>query len=185
MSLKRLIKNCQKQDRTAQKKLYLRYCDLAMNISLRYTKDDHEAKDVVQNAFLNIFNKLDQFDATRGTFENWITRIVINEALQVYRKKQSINLVMEDRILLDVEEDPSILDQLQAEDILKLARSMPNGYRIIFMLAVVEAFNHKEIAEELGITESTSRSQLSRAKKLMRQLINEQKSLEHAKKVAG
>ncbi|MEL7121833.1 MAG: sigma-70 family RNA polymerase sigma factor [Bacteroidota bacterium] len=185
MTLKRLIEGCQKQDRNCQKELYLRYCKLAINISLRYARDEHEAKDIVHNAFIKILTKIETFDFERGQFEGWIRTIVINEALQLFRSKKEIYSSNQNSSKLDKEIDPIILDQLNTEDIFQLIHTLPDGYRIVFILSVVEGYKHKEIAQKLGITESASRSQLARAKRMLRQLINEQNTLANAKKNVG
>ncbi len=162
----------------------MRYSDLAMNISLRYARDDHEAKDIVQNAFLKVFARIETFDRRKGKLENWISRIVINEALQLIRKRRSLFHDGEDAISLQPEVDPPILDQLLAEDILQLLRKLPDGYRTVFVLYVVEGYSHKEIAERLGIAEGASRSQLARGKRMMRRLINEQNTLDNERRLA-
>lgn len=185
MTLQRLIEGCKKKDRKCQKILYLRYHQLAFNISLRYAKDDHEAKDIVQNAFVNILTKIESYKEGKGSFEGWISKVVINEALQIYRKNQKVSYNSSDMTLLDAEVDPPVLQQLMAEDILELLRQLPDGYRLVFVLAEIEGFKHKEIAEKLGIAESASRSQLARAKKMLRKLFKEQNSLGHAKRFTG
>lgn len=185
MTLNRLIKGCKKQDPKCQKAIYVHYSHFAMNLSLRYTQDDHQAKDVVQNAFVKIFTKIDLFDPAKGSFEAWITRIVINEALQLSRMNKKFYLNGEDLSSLESEVDPSVLDKLHAEDILKLIRKLPDGYRLVFCLSVIEEFKHQEIAEILGITKSTSRSQLARAKKMLRELITKQNALANGKKIIG
>lgn len=180
MNIARLIEGCKQQDRSCQKALYLRYVKLASRISLRYARDEHEAKDIVQNAFIKVFTKIGSYKARKGTFESWLSRIVINEALQLYRKQQRYSdLEIEEDYTIEIA--PVVLEHLQAEDILKLLRKLPDGYRLVFVLFVVEGYSHQEIAKELGITASTSRSQLTRAKKLLQKFIIEQNSLEHAK----
>ena len=165
----------------AKKELYLRYCPLAIKISTRYAKDDHEAKDIVQNAFIQILTKIDQFNPKKGSLEQWISGIVRNEALQLFRATKKIEYQDWDYSNNQPTIDPIILDRLKAEDVIRLLRKLPSGYRIVFVLSVIEGFNHKEIAEELGIVESASRSQLARAKKMLRAFIVKQNSLEHAK----
>ncbi|MEM6379633.1 MAG: sigma-70 family RNA polymerase sigma factor [Bacteroidota bacterium] len=185
MNLGRLIKGCIQLDRKAQKELYLHYCKLAINISLRYARDDHDAKDIVQNAFIKIFTKIEQFNPDKGTFDNWLKRIVINEALQLYRDNQRRQIINEDLTNIRHSEPPIILDQLMAEDLVKLLRQLPESYRIVFVLHTFEGYDHHTIGEKLNIAEGTSRSQLSRAKQLLRQLIYKQNQKDHAKRIAG
>lgn len=180
MSLKKLIKSCKKQDRDAQKALYLQFADLAMNIGRRYAKDEHEAKDIVQNAFIKIFTKIEDFKFGQGTFEGWVSRIVVNEALQMYRTSKRIYFNGSQPYDKDVAVAAEAIETLEAEDILNLLKQLPNGYRLVFNMYVVEGYKHKEIAALLGISESASRSQLTRAKKLLKRMILEQNALDHA-----
>ncbi|MEM1328760.1 MAG: RNA polymerase sigma factor [Bacteroidota bacterium] len=160
----------------------MKYVKLASQISLRYAIDEHEGKDIVQNAFVKVFTKIETFDAEKGTFEQWFRRIVINEAIQQYRKRQKYDYPSTDDIF-DGVVAPIALDNLKAEDILALLRKLSDGYRLVFTLYVIEKYTHQEIAEILNITPSTSRSQLTRAKRLLQQMMIEQNTLEHEKKI--
>ena len=174
LDIKLLIGACIKQDRSAQKQFYLLTADKLMNVSRRYTTDLHEAKDVLQNAYIKIFKCLNQFDIHKGNLDGWLIKIVINEGLQLLRKNAK-HLSFSRGEVIDRSEltAPDILARLHAEDILNILNKLPEGYRVILNMNVVEGYSHKEIAPMLGIGESTSRSQLARAKKLMRVLINE------------
>lgn len=153
--------------------------DRLMNVSRRYTNCIEDAKDVLQNAYVKIFNNVESCDLKNGNIDGWLSRIVVNEALQLYRKKKKDNNrdVLYQKGLEEISA-PEIISRLNAEDILKLMKQLPEGYRMIFNMSVVEGFSHKEISEQLGIGESTSRSQLSRAKELLRDIITEQKKAE-------
>lgn len=179
LDIDKLIKSCLKNDRKSQKQFYLLTSDRLMNISRRYTSDINDAKDVLQNAYLQIFSKLKDFDIKKGELDSWLTRIVINEALQLLRKRKA-TLIKEQISNMEFNEisRPEILARLQAEDVMKLIHLLPEGYRIVFNLSVVEGYSHKEISKQLDITESTSRSQLTRAKKMLRQLFIDQKTTE-------
>lgn len=171
-----LIKACINNDRASQKSFYLLTADKLMNVSRRYSSDLDEAKDILQNAYIQIFKHLPEFDMKKGNIESWLVKIVVNEALQVLRKKKSINI--QEQIAgekFEILRSPDVLARLHAEDVLNIVRRLPEGYRIIFNMAVIEGYSHKEIAAELDIAESTSRSQLTRAKKLIRELLREQK----------
>ncbi|MEO0341621.1 MAG: sigma-70 family RNA polymerase sigma factor [Bacteroidota bacterium] len=174
MTLNQLIKGCKKADRRCQRQLYERLYDRAINTSLRYARDKPEARDIVQNAFITLFSKIEKFDPSKGDFEGWFFRIIINEALMLYRKRRSIHPASDQLHLLDDEIEPAILDHLHAQDILKLIRQLPDGYRLVFNLHIIEGYKHEEIAQRLGISPSTSRSQLSRAKIMLKHLINKQ-----------
>lgn len=145
-----------------------------MRIALRYAHDADQAQDIVQSAFVQVLTKIASFRADRGTFEAWLSRIVVNEALQLYRKNRLISEYPMEGSLAESVEAPLALEQLQAEDILRLLHLLPDGFRLVFNLAVMEGYTHKEIADKLGISESASRSQLSRAKQRMRRLIGQQ-----------
>ncbi len=179
MEINKLILRCIKQDRNSQKEFYMLTSDRLMNISRRYTNNLEDAKDVLQNAYVKIFNNLESCDLKNGNIDGWLSRIVVNEALQLYRKKQNDNNrdILYQQGLNELSA-PEVIDRLNAEDILKLMRQLPEGYRVIFNMNVVEGFSHKEISEQLGIGESTSRSQLSRARELLREIINKQKKAE-------
>ncbi len=153
--------------------------DRLMNVSRRYTNSVEDAKDVLQNAYVKIFINLKNCDLKNGNIDGWLSRIVVNEALQLYRKKKKDNNrdILYQKGLEEMSA-PEIIARLNAEDILKLMKRLPEGYRMIFNMSVVEGFSHKEISEQLGIGESTSRSQLSRAKELLRDIINDQKKAE-------
>lgn len=182
MTIEQLIEGCKKQKRKYQKALYDRFHALAFNVGLRYAKDNPEAKDIVQNAFIKIFDKIDTYQPQKGAFEGWLTRIVINEALQQYRQNKGYLLNGEDsthQMQKIMSSDPPVFDYLQAKDVLKLIHKLPIRYRLVFQMAVVEGYSHREIANLLEINESTSRSQLARAKSKLRVLLNEQKTMEY------
>ncbi len=150
-----------------------------MNVSMRYCHDIPSAKDVLQNSFVKIFTHLDQFDHKRGNIDNWTVRIVINEALQYSRKTKRIQYDLEDQPMeYDEHKLPDVISSMQAADLMKLIDQLPEGFRYVFYMYEVEGFKHKDIAEQLKITESTSRSQLTRAKKMLRNFIDKQKSIE-------
>ena len=177
--LQKLIEDCKRQDRLAQKKLYLHYADKLMNISLRYARDVHEAKDILQSAFIKIFTKISDFTIGEGSFEGWMSRIVVNEALQLYRKNKKIFYGETEIYDLSLTIEASAVQDLEAEDILNLLKQLPDGYRVVFNLSVVEGYNHKEIGEILGITESASRSQLARAKKSLEEYFGSKKNIDN------
>ncbi len=179
MEIIRLIQSCQKQNRKSQKEFYLLFADRLMNVSLRYTNDTPAAKDVLQNAFVKIFKNLHQFDVNRGTIDNWLTRIVINEALQYSRKQKRFPLKEID-VEASIHQDkmPNVLSMLQAEDLIKIVQSLPDIYRNVFFMYEIEGYKHRDIARQLGITESSSRSQLTRAKVMLRALIEQQRKIE-------
>lgn len=167
-----LIKKCANDHRPSQKQFYMLTADKLMNVSRRYAANMDDARDILQNAYVKIFKNIGDFDIKKGNLDSWLTRIVINEALQLLRKnKLHFNREQEAVEMYRMVSAPEIVKQLEAEDVLKVTHKLPEGYRIIFNLNVVEGYSHSEIANKLNISESTSRSQLTRAKKMLRELI--------------
>jgi len=130
------------------------------------------AEDILITAFTKIFDKIEQFK-NEGSFEGWIRRIVVNEALTYLRRNRSMYLETE---LDQVDYEPQydrLSDHLEAEDLLRMIQELPTGYRIVFNLYAIDGFTHKEIAEQLGISENTSKSQLSRARTYLQKILVE------------
>lgn len=158
-----LIKGCLKRDRSAQKRLFDTYSSKMYSVCYRYVKDSMEAEDILVTAFTKILDKIEQFK-NEGSFEGWIRRIVVNEALTHLRRNRSMYLET-DIELADREPDyENVNNYLEAEDLMNLIQTLPSGYRIVFNMYAIDGYSHKEIAEHLGITENTSKSQLSRAR---------------------
>ena len=164
-----ILARVKKQDRQAQQALYDKYAPLFYSICLRYVKQPMEAEDVMIESFYKIFSKISQFK-DQGSFEGWMKRIVINESLMRIRKKNNLNLHIELEKAYGVKEEAIALDQLQYEELLSLLEGLPQGYRTIFNLYVIEGYKHREIAELLKISINTSKSQLILAKKRLREL---------------
>jgi RNA polymerase sigma-70 factor (ECF subfamily) len=136
-------------------------------LCLRYLRESDDAQDVLLKAFTKVFEHLPRFKG-EGSFEGWVRRIVVNEALMFLRKHKHRHITIElEEAAASVEQYP----QLEADDLLQLVQALPEGYRTVFNLHAIEGYAHAEIAEQLGISEGTSKSQLSRAKELLRQQI--------------
>lgn len=158
-----LIKGCLKRDSSAQKRLYDTYSSKMYGICYRYVKDSMEAEDILVTAFMKVFDRIEQFKQ-EGSFEGWIRRIMVNEALTHLRKNRTMYLET-DLEQADREPDYESLSQhLDVEDLLNLIQELPAGYRVVFNLYAIDGYSHKEIADQLGISENTSKSQLSRAR---------------------
>jgi RNA polymerase sigma factor (sigma-70 family) len=167
-----LIQDCLKNDRKAQRIIYEKYAGRMYSLCLRYVKEMDEAEDVMINGFMKVFDKLIYFKG-EGSFEGWIRRIMVNEALMFIRKNKAMYLVV-DIEKADMEPDYHFLDvNLEVEDLMKMVNNLPIGYRTIFNLYAIEGFSHKEIAEQLNISENTSKSQLSRARTLLQKILIE------------
>ncbi len=167
-----LIDACRRGDRQAQRWLFDRYSSRMHGLSLRYVKHPMQAEDVVVMAFTKVFRKIDQFKG-EGSFEGWIRRIVVNEALGALRKSRAMMIETD---LEKAEREPDynrLEDHLQVEDLLKIISELPPGYRVIFNMYAIDGYSHREIAEQLGITENTSKSQLSRARAYLQRVLAE------------
>jgi len=180
--IKQLVSGCVKKDATSQRQLVDTFSSMLYTVCLRYMGESHLAKDVLQDSFIRIFKGIHTFDSERGSLQGWMRRVTINVALKQLKKQKSR---MESEIgdnVAHLTKASDVTDKLAAEDLLKVVRTLPEGYRQIFNLSVVEGYNHREIGEMLGIEEVTSRSQLSRAKQLLRKkLVNMQTDKSWAK----
>ncbi len=170
MTERQLIAACKKQDRRAQQLLYDRYSPQMFGVCRRYIKERDAAEDVLVDGFFKILTNLEKYSGT-GSFEGWIRRIIINQSLMHLRKHKNKYMHAELGEHLETETKLSIEDDLAENDVLKFLDYLPPGYRTIFNLYVIEGYKHREIAELLGISINTSKSQLILAKKRMRQLL--------------
>lgn len=174
MSLHQLIINCKKRDIKSQSEIYHLFAGKLFALCLKYSKTKHGAEDNLQDAFITIFDKIDQYKF-KGSFEGWMKRIVINTSLQTYRQKNVLNLVEEnypDEVEVEIDEEELSLDFL-----LEIIRDLPERYRMVFNLYVLDGYSHKEISAMLGIAVGTSKSNLSRARLILKDRIelNQQK----------
>ena len=161
-----LIQKCLAHERTAQKELVALYGGLLMTIARRYIKDYHHAEEVCQNALILTFRKLDQFDRSKGLFKNWISKITVNCALEFLRSKKLYTEEISD-VNSPIIHPKVIISQLQEEDLIKMLDFLSPVQRTIFNLSEIEGYKFKEIANRIGIVESTCRSHLHRAKKIL------------------
>ena len=158
-----MIEGCKKGDRHAQKLLYDRFSGKMFALCCRYVKDKMEAEDILLTAFTKILDRIGQYK-NEGSFEGWIRKVMVNESLSYLRKNKSM-YVETDIEAVDKEPNYEKLENhLEAQDLLKLISELPSGYRIVFNMFTIDGYSHKEIGEQLGINENTSKSQLSRAR---------------------
>lgn len=167
-----IIKGCQKNEACAQKALVESYAGYLFTVARRYMPDEASAQDILQDALIKVFKNFHQFRNEQGKLKNWMSRIVANEALRK-RKKYIDYYQSSDPETLYIKADPKVWSTLHEEEILKLVRDLPEQYRMVFNLYVMEGFDHKEIGIKLGINASTSRSNLARAKAILRKRIIE------------
>jgi RNA polymerase sigma factor (sigma-70 family) len=170
LSEDQLIERCRKNDRKAQKMLYDKYAPTMLGICLRYVFERSEAEDILQEGFLKIFTKISEFEG-RGSFEGWMKRVFINTAITLYHKnsKHNKNHYNIDDIYISKSEKPTFGEsEFTNEELFNIIHSLPEGYKLVFNMYAIEGYKHKEIAEMLKIDINTSKSQYSRAKKLIR-----------------
>ncbi len=172
MTEKDLVKGCIREDRSCQQEVFRRYAGKMLNVCRRYTRHYMEAEDILQDAFIQVFDKVHTFKF-QGSFEGWIRRIVINTALKNYQKSSFKKEQIGIETYPDNPSAPEVFSQLGEEELLKLVANLPQGYRVVFNLYAIEGYSHKEIAEQLGIGESTSRSQLVKARKMLQSQVLE------------
>ncbi|MBT8326064.1 MAG: RNA polymerase sigma factor [Bacteroidia bacterium] len=170
MSLDGLIKNCIKQNAEAQSQLYKLYSVKLFSLCLKYSNNYAEAEDVLHDAFITIFNKIDQYKG-KGSFEGWLKRITINTALQRYRKTSVLELVNEDKIA-EVSVDIDDLE-INVDYLLSIIQELPDRYRLVFNLYVLDGYSHKEVAELMQISVGTSKSNLARARAILKEKIED------------
>jgi len=168
LSLEKLIKQCKDKNVNAQSKLYKLYASKLFALCLKYSKNYAEAEDNLQDAFVTVFNKIEQYK-NKGSFEGWIKRITINTALQRYRQVGLYSITDEAAI-----EDTSVGledENIDLDFLLKIIQELPNQYRLVFNLYVLDGFSHNEISEMLKISSGTSKSNLSRARLILKEKI--------------
>ncbi|WP_420552810.1 RNA polymerase sigma factor [Tenacibaculum aiptasiae] len=170
MNLKELIQKCSQNDIKAQAKVYQLFAKKLFGVCLKYSKNYEDAEDTLQDSFLIIFKKINKYK-NKGSFEGWMKRIVINEAIQKYRKNGPLRIVKEE--VIEDSDEGVIVDEssLNVDFLLSIIQQLPDRYRLVFNLYVLDNFSHKEIAKLLEISEGTSKSNLSRARKLLQQKI--------------
>jgi RNA polymerase sigma-70 factor (ECF subfamily) len=174
-----LFEGCRRGDRKAQENLYKTLASRMMGVCMRYAKDTFEAEDVLQMGFVKVFQKISDFRG-EGSFEGWIRRIMVNTAIESYRKNlRNLNLVDIDEVY-DQPQNTFDMSGLELKDLLKLVQQLSNGYRLVFNMYVIEGYSHKEIAKLLGITEGASKSQLSRARAILKEKIIKMEGLNYA-----
>lgn len=162
---KQLIKRAAKGNQLAQKAIYERFSAKMLSVCRQYIKDIHFAEDVMINGFVKVFKNLHAFEH-RGSFEGWVRRIMIRESISYLRKSQFV--VYDDEVLDDgVQINESVFESFNVQYIQQLIDKLPEGYKMVFVLYAVEGYKHQEIAEMLNISEGTSKSQLSKARKML------------------
>jgi len=171
LELKDIIKSCTKNDRQAQKQLFLKYKDILFALCLKYCRNEAEAEDNLHDSFITIFQNIKKYNS-KGSFEGWMKRITINKAIDKYKKKKQIPI----EIINDLQEDTQMKVNKRNVDlnqILSCIQNLPNQYRLVFNMYQLDGYSHREIAQSLSISESTSKSNYHRAKIILKQKITD------------
>lgn len=173
MTEKQLIDGCKQRDARAMKSLYESYAGKMLSVCRRYVDDLQTAEDLLHDGFITIFEKIGEFRGD-GVFEGWMRRIFVNVALGHLRKRDTLGDAdgIDDHFSI-ASPDPSPVQRIEAEELMTCIAKLPVGYRTVLNLYAVEGFSHKEIAEQLHISEETSRSQFFRAKAQLQKIISE------------
>lgn len=173
MDINTVIKGCAEGNAKSQRMLFDLFAPKMLTVCIRYTKNRMEAEDILQEGFIKLFEKVDTF-SFQGSFEGWIKRIFINTALDHIRKEaKNRKNVDVDNEFLNLESNAFILENIEADGLLKIINELPSGYKTVFNLFAIEGFSHKEIADLLKINENTSKSQYSRAKLFIQKKLEE------------
>lgn len=164
-SLNDLIQGCIRNDRRAQELLYKQYCQTMISVCLSYTRNEWDAKEVLQDGFLKVFRQIDKFDATKASLYTWIRTIMVRTAIDFLRKKNQQPETAEWNEMYDPEVDAEVIQSMSAQQVLHLLKQLPDILKAVFNLYVLEGYNHAEIATLLKINEGTSKWYLSEARK--------------------
>lgn len=168
MTLEEVILKCKKGQRKAQEQLYKTYAGVLYGICLKYSRNKTEAEDNLHDSFMTIYSKIGQFK-NKGSFEGWLKRITINTVMQKYRKEQYLKVVNDG--MVDSTDEQEDLPNISLDVLLKYVQELPNKYRLTFNLYVLDGYSHKEISELLGTSLGTSKSNLARARNILKEKI--------------
>ena len=165
-----LVRRCAGGDIRSQELLYRRYFSFAMSVCIRYARDENEAMEIVNDSYMKVLDKISEYDPARA-FKSWYGKILVNTAIDNYRKNHKHNEYLSISAITETEEnEPEIEAELSADDILALYSHLPSSCKVTFNLFEIEGYSHEEIGQMLGVTPSTSRANLARAKRMLREL---------------
>ena len=170
-----IISGCKKGDRKAQERLYKNYYRAMITVCLRYTKNDEDAVEVLNNGFLKVFRSIQRYESSQASLYTWIRTIVVNTCLDFIKQKQRIEKVNELNDDTEVHIAPEVISKMKTAELLNQVRRLAPATQAVFNLYAIEGYSHKEIARLLNISEGTSKWHLSEARKNLQQLINQPK----------
>lgn len=168
MGLEQLINDCKKNDRKAQEQLYRLFASKLFTVCLKYSRNYEEAQDNLQDGFILLFKKIEQYNF-KGSFEGWAKRLMVNQSLQQYRGISYLGITND--VIAEENEIEIDEDQISIDYLMKIIQELPDRYRLVFSLYVLDGYSHKEISELLEINEGTSKSNLSRARQILKEKI--------------
>lgn len=184
MNLQEVISKCKARDPKSEKALFFRFAPRVLTICRRYASHNVEAQDLMQECFIRLFEKINKYDSTKGDFEGWLHRLCTNTILTLIKPvKRKINLVFPGE-LPEQELTKSEFEVIPAEFIIAAIQQLPIGYKQVFNLYTFDGYSHKEIAKVLGIAEASSRSQLSKARKFLRVILQKKIDQNYERKLA-
>lgn len=186
MQIQEIINGCRRSEPKAQRALYDLYAPKLKGICFRYSKGSFDAEDIFQEAFVKIFTKFSSYSG-QGSLEGWLKRICINTAIDHFKKSQSEGVfhVSFDDLFPNIHgRSAGIIENISASDLMNMINKLPQGYKMVFNLYVVEGYSHKEIAKMLEISEGTSKSQLSKARNLLQKYLKQNLEIENEQRVA-
>ncbi len=184
MNLEQIVEQCKSRNGQAEKELFFRLAPRVLSLCRRYTPDEELAQDYLQECFLTLFKNIKKYDAKKGAFDPWFFRLCTNRILQSYRKSKTEPEIEFRAEVPEISISEESIQSISEEQLLEAIRQLPNGYREVLNLAIFEGWTHKEIARKLKISESTSRSQLARAKKLLKRFLQPLKNKNYEKRLA-
>lgn len=170
--IEELLQGCRSNQRRAQEQLYRQFYRFAMTIALRYSRDEMDAADIVSHAFVKIFKSIHAYDSSKGALQTWIKKIVINEGLDHIKTRERFSQNVELETVSEPVISNSILEQMGADEIMKLIHKLPPATHAVFILYAVEGYTHKQIAEKLQISDGTSKWHLSEARKFLQEQLS-------------
>lgn len=169
-TIETLVSKCKAGERKAQEMLYKQFASKMLGVCMRYATDKMEAEDMLQNGFIRVFQKMADYRG-EGSFEGWVRRIMVHSSIEYYRKNHKMMQAVDMDNIDEPSVDPVAAANLNAKDLILLIQQLAPGYRMVFNLYAIDGYSHKEIGEIMGITEGASKSQLSRARTILKEQI--------------
>lgn len=184
MNLQEIIKLIKAKNPQAERVLFLRFAPFVLTLCRRYASQNVEAQDFMQECFIHVFSKIENYDEAKGAFEGWLNRVCTNRVLQLLRKsKKEITMTFPEE-LPEQELTESEFEVIPREVIMNAIQQLPSGYKEVFNLYIFDGWSHKEIGKALGIAETTSRSQLTRAKKMLKHILQKKIGFKYERQLA-